>query len=295
MNRKKISSLVLAASLAVILICGAASAVQMALGAPTYDGSGTDVTALYEHPESYDNSAADGVAAVMVNENMEKTAAKNVVYSVVFNYRGYDTLGESFILIGAIAGTMAILRREKRAPKQVVDYAGRGFGETAAQAKTDPPVVSAGAAPEGGRYRRRPLIMRCGCDFLLPLAAVYGWYIVLHGAISPGGGFQGGVLAAGTVLLVYLAYGLTGVRRVFHGGFLHASETLAEILYVFIALMGIFEGVNFCFNFVLSGTEETAMLMNDAVGYHVMAGICCLLILMLEALNTDRAEEQQTE
>ena len=37
------------------------------------------------------------------------------------------------------------------------------------------------------------------------------------------------------------------------------------------------------------------MLMNDAVGYHVMAGISCLLIMMLEALDTDdRSREEET-
>ena len=59
---------------------------------------------------------------VIVNENLDKTAAQNVVFSVVFNFRGYDTMGESFILIAAIAGSLVILRKsakaEKEAPEQ---------------------------------------------------------------------------------------------------------------------------------------------------------------------------------
>ena len=108
MNVKKI---VLALSLLVVLGCGVYAAVVMAKSAPTYDGSHLDVVALYEDPSSYDNSKADGAAAVIVNENLEKTAASNVVFSVVFNFRGYDTLGESFILIAAIAGSLVILRK----------------------------------------------------------------------------------------------------------------------------------------------------------------------------------------
>lgn len=107
----KTGKIVLWASLAVILACGIWSAVCMAGSPPTYDGTGTDVVGLYEDPSSYDNSAADGAAAIIVNENLEKTASDNVVFSVVFNFRGYDTLGESFILIAAIAGCLAILRR----------------------------------------------------------------------------------------------------------------------------------------------------------------------------------------
>jgi len=43
------------------------------------------------------------------------------------------------------------------------------------------------------------VIAKCGCDKILPLAVVYILYIILHGHLSPGGGFQGGVLMAGIV------------------------------------------------------------------------------------------------
>ena len=106
----KTKKIILAISLVVILACGIWAAVLMGMSEPTYDGSHMDLVDLYENNSNYDNSAADGAAAVIVNENLEKTAADNVVFSVVFNFRGYDTLGESFILIAAIAGSLAILR-----------------------------------------------------------------------------------------------------------------------------------------------------------------------------------------
>ena len=106
----KAKKIVLAISLVVILACGVWAAVGMGLSEPTYDGSHMDLVDLYENNSNYDNSKADGAASIIVNENLEKTAADNVVFSVVFNFRGYDTLGESFILIAAIAGSLAILR-----------------------------------------------------------------------------------------------------------------------------------------------------------------------------------------
>lgn len=77
----------------------------------SYDGSGTDVAALYNDPENYDVSGANGVADVIVKENLSKTMAANNTAAVVFDFRGYDTLGESFILLTAIAGSFAILGR----------------------------------------------------------------------------------------------------------------------------------------------------------------------------------------
>lgn len=110
----KTKKIVLAISLVVILACGIWAAVVMGGSDRTYDGSHMDLTDLYENNSNYDNSTADGAASIIVNENLEKTAADNVVFSVVFNFRGYDTLGESFILIAAIAGSLAILRNSSR-------------------------------------------------------------------------------------------------------------------------------------------------------------------------------------
>lgn len=110
--------LVLGLTLAVLLVCGVWAGWRMAGSPPTYDGTEVDLVELYENPSSYDNTTADGAAAIMVNENLEKTAADNVVFSVVFNFRGYDTMGESFILIAAIAGSLVILRKTTHSGKK---------------------------------------------------------------------------------------------------------------------------------------------------------------------------------
>ena len=111
MNKDKRSLIITLAAVTVIILCGLTAAIRMGTSAPTYDGRDVDVIGLYEDPSSYDNSSADGIAAVIVNENNERTVADNSVFSIVFNFRGYDTLGESFILIGAIAGCVVILRQ----------------------------------------------------------------------------------------------------------------------------------------------------------------------------------------
>ena len=61
---------------------------------PTYDGT---------------KQEADGAAAIIVQKNLGEAYAANDVASIVFDFRGYDTLGESFILLTAIAGSFVIL------------------------------------------------------------------------------------------------------------------------------------------------------------------------------------------
>ena len=104
------------AALLVILIMGAMCAAGLNKLAPTFNGD-VDVYALQENPEAYDLTNADGAAHVIVSKNLAETDAKNVCFSVVFNFRGYDTMGESFILIAALSGSLCILRTPKKMKK----------------------------------------------------------------------------------------------------------------------------------------------------------------------------------
>ena len=101
-------------SLVALALSGLWAVINLVELGPTYDGSDTDVVALYQHPERYDVSDPDGVAEIIVKENLDKTRAVNAVTAVVFDFRGYDTMGEAFILITAIAGSAAILRKAKK-------------------------------------------------------------------------------------------------------------------------------------------------------------------------------------
>ena len=95
-----------------MLIIGGIAAFKLAALPSTFNGD-VDVHALQSDPTAYSLENADGAAYVIVAENQEKTAAQNVCFSVVFNFRGYDTMGESFILIAACAGALCILRTPK--------------------------------------------------------------------------------------------------------------------------------------------------------------------------------------
>lgn len=106
--------LIMAISLIIILCVGVYAAVYMQQEIPvTYDGRGTDVYELQQNPQDYDTSDPDGVASIIVQENLAKTQAVNNVTAIVFDFRGYDTLGESFVLLIAITGATVILRRHR--------------------------------------------------------------------------------------------------------------------------------------------------------------------------------------
>ena len=107
-------------SLGVLLFAFLAASIGMGLLPPTYDGSKATVSVaeLQKDPASYDVSTADGAAAAIVQQNLAKTRAVNDVTSIVFDFRGYDTMGEAFILITAVAGSAVILFTKKKGEEE---------------------------------------------------------------------------------------------------------------------------------------------------------------------------------
>ena len=137
------------------------------------------------------------------------------------------------------------------------------------------------------KRKTKNIIVKCAADMFIPLAIVFGFYVVFHGDTGPGGGFQGGVLIASAVLLIFLGYGKKAMQKVLNRNVLRKGEALAEITYVALALVGVGCGLYFCQNLFVDlpwyGTE-IASIMNDAVGFNVMTGVGCLLLVMLGLL-----------
>ena len=117
---KKVIALI---SLAAILVAGCFAMNYSYNEVPiTYDGSSFDPVELYKDPSGYSLEDPDGVADLIVRTNLDRTMAANNVASIVFDYRGFDTIGESFILLAAIAGAFVILhgavKKGKEAEKE---------------------------------------------------------------------------------------------------------------------------------------------------------------------------------
>ena len=107
--------------LGLILFAGVFASVNMRDMSRTYQHAPVPVYELMQDPESADeNAPVDGAAGAIVNQNLKNARAVNDVTSIVFDFRGYDTMGEAFILITAVAGTMVILfnKKEKKEDEQ---------------------------------------------------------------------------------------------------------------------------------------------------------------------------------
>ena len=139
--------------------------------------------------------------------------------------------------------------------------------------------------------KEKDIIIKICSSITLPLALLLGIYIVLHGHLSPGGGFQGGVIIASTVLIFYIAYGREKTLNIFNKNKLSKVEEFGALTFIFVASLGIIYGVSFFTNVLNKGnlgnvfSSGTIFFMNFAVGYKVLAGISVLILVMISCLK----------
>lgn len=133
-------------------------------------------------------------------------------------------------------------------------------------------------------------IIKSCANITLPIALTLGIYIILHGHLSPGGGFQGGVLIAGAVAIVFTAYGYKEVLSLFKAEKVKVFEDIGALGYVFLGTLGLIYGYTFCTNVLWHSTpgklysSGTIFWMNLAVGYKVLAGLGFLIIMLISNL-----------
>ena len=159
-----------------------------------------------------------------VERSAAEVGAANAVTAVVVTYRGLDTLGEVTVLFTAAAGVGFVMPRRRRREELAVRE-GRAVG---AHAGIENP--TAGSAAQGPSE-----ILQTASRFLAPILFLFGTYIFVHGHLTPGGGFQGGVILAAAVVL-----GIFGApdRRLAHG-LMTVLESISGAAYVALGVLGL--------------------------------------------------------
>ena len=184
----------------------------------------------------------------------------NVVMGTNFDVRGVDTMGEEFILYAAIVGITLLLRDEARSGR--AERHTRRLGSDA--------VRLVGVVMVGG-------------------GLLIGLWLAAFGYITPGGGFQGGVVLAGAVLLVYLVGSHRDYRPFRHEHLLDPLEGIGVGGYVVVGMAALVSGTAFLTNLFGFGKPGTLLssgsiaLLNWASAIAVSVA---MLLLFAEFLET---------
>lgn len=112
---------------------------------------------------------------------------------------------------------------------------------------------------------------------------ILGMYLAFHGHLTPGGGFSGGVIVAGVIILNLLVFNFRPDKRK-----IHLIELISFLLFILLALTPLVFGKSFMTNFLPKGVEfalissGTIILFNLLVFGKVLAGLTCMFIEFFE-------------
>jgi multicomponent Na+:H+ antiporter subunit B len=198
-----------------------------------------------------------------------------VVSAINFDYRGFDTLGEEFILFAAVVGVASLLRGLREEHRERPQDDGRG-----------------------ARVRDTSALVTLVGHALVGPAVLIGLYVVVHGHQTPGGGFQGGVILATALLLVYLSDRYAALRRVGPIWLIEAAEAIGTAAFVLLGIAAMLFASSFLENFLPLGmtgellSAGTIPVASTIVGLAVTGGFALMVSEFLEQTLVVRREDE---
>ena len=181
----------------------AAAAVPMLFGVASLPRPGDDAAPAHAH-----------ATALYIEGGARATGADNLVTGVLLNYRALDTFGEVMVIFAALAAVMAVLT-----PAAPGSGDGPGAGGPAGAQVS--PVVA--------------YVVRLTAPFI----ALFGAFVIFKGHVSPGGGFQGGVILGALLMLLSVVMGRGPRTPLIPAAAARWLQAAAPMTFAAVALLGL--------------------------------------------------------
>lgn len=188
----------------------------------------------------------------------------NSVTSLLAAYRGYDTMFETTVIFTAGISLILLLRRPRRRDDE----------------------------ESPGEPLRGQVILRVMTKLFIPFILVFGFYVITHGELGPGGGFQGGVILATAFILYALIYGRKALYRVLPSKLLDVLAAVGVLLYAGTGVACLVLGgkfLDYAFLNQQSPGDGEALGMT-LVEYGVGITVCTVMIIIFNQLAEEQAK-----
>ena len=93
-------------------------------------------------------------------------------------------------------------------------------------------------------------IVRTVTRWIAAFIALYSFYIIAYGHLTPGGGFPGGVMLGCGYILLVLAYGQAQAKKSLGLGVAKALDSVGAWMFLAVAVLGLGIGAGFFVNFI---------------------------------------------
>ena len=188
-------------------------------------------------------ASSSPVSSHFIEKTGVDTEVPNMVTAVLADYRGFDTMFETVVVFIAGMAVLAILKNSVKKGSVRFDH-----------------IVD--VEPD--------LIVTNTVRLIVPVIQIFAFYVLAHGHVSPGGGFQGGVLMGASFILVALSWDLETALARFPMNRCIIVAAAGIILYGGIGLLSMFLGGEF-----LDYAELAKVLpvSREMARYHAMLGV----------------------
>lgn len=206
--------------------------------------------------------------------------ATDVVNAINYDYRGFDTLGEEFIFFASVLGVLLLFRPTEGSEKQ--------------------------SSGKEGKHKTKledvlPIsdTLRVSMQAMVGIMIVFGVYIAAHGQLTPGGGFQGGVILASAPLVVYLSGDVKTFEAITSSPLVKLAECGGAGGYAAIGTAALLFGAHFLTNVVPLGTtgdlfsSGTIAVISVCVGLEITGGFVLLIQTYLREIIEERLRKEK--
>ncbi|MGM9593112.1 MAG: hydrogen gas-evolving membrane-bound hydrogenase subunit E [Candidatus Onthomonas sp.] len=187
-----------------------------------------------------------------IEQGIEETGAVNLVAGMILSYRVFDTFGESNVLFLAAACVTILLRRDDN------NTTTRDLRELSREERVD--------------KRDRDVVLRTAVLLLMPVSIMVGFYVMLFGHLSPGGGFSGGSILGGGLILYSRTFGSQSVRKFFNQHISDVVRVVCLMGYGLCLIYYVFTGTNGLDNHIWLGIPGHILSSGIIMPINVMVG-----------------------
>ena len=149
-------------------------------------------------------------------------------------------------------------------------------------------------------------MVRTVANQLIVFIVIFGLYVIAHGQVTPGGGFQGGAVIVSGVVMLLVAFSSKELKKSLRERVLSIMESTGALIFIILAFVGI--GTAFFYNLLVGTpifghippigpnpgdiwTGGVVPLMNLAVGIKVVAGLSAVVLALALFSSGEEVEE----
>jgi multicomponent Na+:H+ antiporter subunit B len=234
------------------------------------------IVGMLASPLFFSNDAWPTVARNHLERYGEsESGARNLVSAIYLGYRAFDTLGETIVLLAAVLGTITYMQAGS------MPSHGAGLRQTIAHRETGGVALIREQRPS---HALRTHLLQVVAGKLAPVVLLFGFYVMLFGHLSPGGGFQGGAIVASGILFLALGSDTGSATPLASYKVLSRLEAAMFLILVLVCIAGLASGAGILISPIGDIAGEKAgfiMFLNIVIGMKVGAslGLMCMLMM----------------